>query len=88
MVISNTVKEQGVLALWRGNSATMARIVPYAAIQFAAFEQLKKVLSPEKRYVNLLMPALCSHDKDCFYICYYLDLKHGVWTPSMPLASV
>ena len=28
----------------------MARIVPYAAIQFAAFEQLKIVLTPENRY--------------------------------------
>ena len=51
-VISSTVKDQGMLALWRGNSATMARIVPYAAIQFAAFEQLKNVLSPETRFVQ------------------------------------
>lgn len=41
---ARTVRAEGVLAMWRGNSATMARIVPYAAIQFTAHEQWKRVL--------------------------------------------
>ncbi|XP_075989688.1 dephosphocoenzyme A carrier [Anticarsia gemmatalis] len=42
--LRHSARTEGLLALWRGNSATMARIVPYAAIQFTAHEQWKRVL--------------------------------------------
>lgn len=42
--LSNTYRKEGASGLWRGNSATMARIIPYAAIQFTAHEQWRKVL--------------------------------------------
>lgn len=45
-VLNNVYRNEGVFALWRGNSATMVRIIPYAALQYSAHEQYKKLLRP------------------------------------------
>lgn len=40
----NSYKQDGLLSWWRGNSATMARVIPFAAFQYTAHEQWKIVL--------------------------------------------
>ncbi|XP_034233592.1 mitochondrial coenzyme A transporter SLC25A42 [Thrips palmi] len=42
--LKGTYYNEGVLGLWRGNSATMARIIPHGAIQFTAHEQWVEIL--------------------------------------------
>eukprot|EP00794_Sanderia_malayensis_P019591 gene19591-21518_t len=42
--LSKSYHRDGIRSWWRGNSATMARIVPYAALQFTIHEEMKHLL--------------------------------------------
>lgn len=42
--LKEVVQRENFLALYKGNLVQMVRVVPYAAIQFTAFEQYKKVM--------------------------------------------
>ncbi|KAG8249738.1 hypothetical protein J6590_015240 [Homalodisca vitripennis] len=79
--IIHSYRNEGFLSLWRGNSATMARIIPYAAIQFSAHEQWKRVLGvdhhnqpddPVRRYIAGAMAGVTSQS-----LTYPLDLARA-----------
>jgi len=40
-VARNIIKNEGLEALWKGNTATMIRVFPYSGIQFAIYDRCK-----------------------------------------------
>ena len=46
------VRDEGVLAMWKGNSAAVIRVIPYTALQFTAFEQFSVLLAPPTAFAT------------------------------------
>mmetsp|Transcript_2421 Transcript_2421/g.3424 ORF Transcript_2421/g.3424 Transcript_2421/m.3424 type:complete len:329 (+) Transcript_2421:283-1269(+) len=42
------IEKEGITGLWRGYSATMLKVFPYAGIQFSTFDGMKKYLLSQK----------------------------------------
>jgi len=74
-----SAQQDGISSLWRGNSATVVRIVPYAGIQFASHEKWKDVIgaqtqtsTPLRRYM-----AGCLAGVTAVTFTYPLDLARA-----------
>ena len=77
--IKRTYRKEGFLALYRGNTATLARIIPYSACQFATFEQYRKLLkvdeSPNPHFRRFLAGSLAGITSQS--LTYPLDLARA-----------
>ncbi|XP_029665786.1 mitochondrial coenzyme A transporter SLC25A42 [Formica exsecta] len=78
--LSKALRTEGLLSLWRGNSATMIRIVPYSAVQFTAHEQWKRILrvngaERKKPWASFLAGALAGVTSQT--MTYPLDLMRA-----------
>ena len=41
-------RDEGLKGYFKGNGTNVMRIIPYVAVQFAAYEEFKKVMCTEK----------------------------------------
>jgi solute carrier family 25 protein 43 len=50
--VVKTVKQNGVLGLWRGTTANLAKVAPFAGIMFASFEAAKRFFLYQNGYTT------------------------------------
>lgn len=48
--MSEIYRQEGVVGLFRGHSATVLRVFPYAGIKFLAYEQIRSIIIPKRDY--------------------------------------
>lgn len=81
--LRDIVRSDGILGLFRGNSATVTRIMPHAAIQYTVFEYVNEKLAqkvysegstnPSKRFLAGAIAGCCAVS-----ITYPIDVAHTV----------
>ncbi|CAK7241000.1 MAG: coenzyme A transporter [Sporothrix thermara] len=51
-------QQDGIMGLYRGHSATLLRVFPYAAVKFIAYEQIRSFIIPRKEHETPLRRLL------------------------------
>lgn len=54
LFLRNSYKRHGVLSLWRGHTATLMRIFPYAAVQYSLHDRAKHFFGIDKQDLSLM----------------------------------
>jgi solute carrier family 25 protein 42 len=70
------MREEGYAKLWKGHSATLSRVAPYAAIQFASFDVLKRRLPQPAEWWELLLAGATAGALSVIFT-YPLDLMRA-----------
>ena len=68
-------KEEGFRGLMRGNGINCVRIIPYSAVQFTTYEQLKKVRSRAQWVLSVI-------DAFSFRTVVHAEWSEGVGYPN------
>lgn len=96
-VILDIFRKEGVFALWRGHSAALLRVVPYAGIQFMTYDYVKRQFSTsiddqDNHSIKLSETMICGGTAGAVStsITYPLDLARSriAVTPPSHNASV
>lgn len=61
-IIRHVIVEEGFFSLWKGNSAMILRIAPYAAIQFMTYEQMKAWFVRFELYLSFIFLNFIHHN--------------------------
>eukprot|EP00899_Mesostigma_viride_P002434 jgi/Mesvir1/12191/Mv00428-RA.1 len=99
--LSKIVRTEGLLGLYRGNSASVIRIVPYAAVHFMAYEQYRDILVASGLQDTPRLDLLAGSVAGCsaVVLTYPLDLvrtrlavqpapQASSWEPHLPSGTI
>eukprot|EP01047_Picozoa_sp_COSAG01_P085038 COSAG01_NODE_18511_length_1071_cov_1.246914_1_plen_159_part_00 len=82
---ADIVRRGGVRQLWKGNSAVLVRVLPFAGIHYAAYEQFNALLAPGET------PPLPNHPLRStlteIYLCHTCSCHGILRMPHHPAAA-
>jgi solute carrier family 25 (mitochondrial carrier protein), member 16 len=67
--------QDGVVGLYRGHSATLLRIFPYAGIKFLAYEQIRHSIIPSPEYENPIRQFISGSLAGCVSVFFTYPLE-------------